>query len=72
MEGLVNTQYPKQSKFKESVLKMEQKLMPKTVIITTGTYLASQILIGDTKNPRDLMAFLQLYGISVNQLKLKF
>ncbi|MBS2126367.1 tRNA uridine-5-carboxymethylaminomethyl(34) synthesis enzyme MnmG ['Fragaria x ananassa' phyllody phytoplasma] len=68
LEGLVNNLLIQNKQIKGVCLVNGQKIYSKTVIITTGTYLASQILIGSTKKESGPNSNPTTYGIS-QQLK---
>ncbi|MBP5836017.1 tRNA uridine-5-carboxymethylaminomethyl(34) synthesis enzyme MnmG [Candidatus Phytoplasma meliae] len=68
LEGLVNNLLIQDNQIKGVCLVNGQKIYGKTVIITTGTYLASQILIGSTKKASGPNNNPTTYGIS-QQLK---
>lgn len=68
LEGLVNHLLVKDNQVKGICLINGQEIYAKTVIITTGTYLASQILIGETKKASGPNNNPTTYGIS-QQLK---
>ncbi|WP_349402152.1 tRNA uridine 5-carboxymethylaminomethyl modification enzyme MnmG [Candidatus Phytoplasma solani] len=68
LEGLVNNLLIKGNQVQGVCLLDGQKIYGKTVIITTGTYLASQILIGETKKAAGPNGKPTTYGIS-QQLK---
>ncbi|WP_041640020.1 tRNA uridine-5-carboxymethylaminomethyl(34) synthesis enzyme MnmG [Aster yellows witches'-broom phytoplasma] len=68
LEGLVNNLIIQKNQVQGVCLIDGRKINAKTVIITTGTYLASQILIGDTKKASGPNGVPTTYGIST-QLK---
>lgn len=68
LEGLVDHLIVEDGEAKGVVLEDGREIKGKTVIITTGTYLASQILIGHDKTPSGPHGEKTTYGIS-GQLK---
>ncbi|AGL90376.1 tRNA uridine-5-carboxymethylaminomethyl(34) synthesis enzyme MnmG [Candidatus Phytoplasma australiense] len=68
LEGLVNHLLIKNNQIQGVCLLDGRKIYAKTVIITTGTYLSSQILIGETKTASGPNGTPTTYGIS-QQLK---
>ncbi|CCV64937.1 tRNA uridine 5-carboxymethylaminomethyl modification enzyme MnmG (Glucose-inhibited division protein A, GidA) [Alteracholeplasma palmae J233] len=68
LEELVDTLIIENNEVKGVLLQNGNKVYSKTVIITTGTYLASQVLIGNEKTPSGPNGEKTTYGIS-GQLK---
>ncbi|MBY7576853.1 FAD-dependent oxidoreductase, partial [Candidatus Phytoplasma sp. Tabriz.2] len=72
LEGLVNNLVIQNNQVQGVCLIDGTKINAKTVIITTGTYLASQILIGDTKKSSGPNGVPTTYGISTQLKELGF
>ncbi|MGL9687299.1 MAG: tRNA uridine-5-carboxymethylaminomethyl(34) synthesis enzyme MnmG [Candidatus Phytoplasma sp. TWB_XP] len=72
LEGLVNNLVIQNNQVRGVYLIDGTKINAKTVIITTGTYLASQILIGDTKKASGPNGVPTTYGISTQLKELGF
>ena len=77
-EGMVEDLIIKNNKVKSIVLESGETIAAKIVILTTGTYLKSQILVGDKKTPgaphgqresKYLSTNLKKYGLEVQRLK---
>ncbi len=68
LEALVDRLIVEDNQVKGVILENGEKVYGKTVVITTGTYLASQILIGHEKTPSGPHGEKTTYGIS-GQLK---
>ena len=68
LEGFVDHLIIEDNQVKGIVLQNGEEIRSQTVIITTGTYLASQILIGHEKTPSGPQGEKTTYGIS-GQLK---
>lgn len=72
LESLVQNLIVEDQTVKGVVLENGEKIHGKTVIITTGTYLASQILIGHEKTPSGPHGEKTTYGISAQLKELGF
>ncbi|AOF54824.1 tRNA uridine 5-carboxymethylaminomethyl modification enzyme GidA [Maize bushy stunt phytoplasma] len=72
LEGLVNNLVIQNNQVQGVCLIDGTKINAKTVIITTGTYLSSQILIGDTKKSSGPNGVPTTYGISTQLKELGF
>lgn len=72
LEGLVNNLVIQNNQVQGVCLIDGTKINAKTVIITTGTYLASQILIGNTKKSSGPNGVPTTYGISAQLKELGF
>lgn len=72
LESLVQNLIIEDHTVKGVVLENGEKIYSKTVIITTGTYLASQILIGHEKTPSGPHGEKTTYGISAQLKQLGF
>ena len=68
LQGFVDRLIVEDKEVKGVILESGEKVFGKTVVITTGTYLASQILIGHEKTPSGPHGEKTTYGIS-GQLK---
>ena len=77
-EGMVEDLVIKNNKVKGIILSNKEKIIGKIVILTTGTYLKAQILVGDTKVPggphgekesKNLSENLRKYGFDIQRLK---
>src|SRR5690606_4063658 len=68
LQGFVDRLIVEDKEVKGVILENGEKVFGKTVVITTGTYLASQILIGHEKTPSGPHGEKTTYGIS-GQLK---
>ena len=78
LEGIVENLIVEENKIKGIILDNQQKIFSKCVILTTGTYLKSDILIGDTRERKGphgekpsnhLSDCLRDYGFKIIRLK---
>ncbi len=78
LEGFVDDLIVEDNKVKGIILENNNKILSKAVILTTGTYLKADILVGDKRKPggphgekesKNLSDNLRKYGLTIQRLK---